>query len=102
MTKNDIDLIKHCDNQFLKHKQELEIKKLSQDERYLLETKKKIGVAFQSMMVERQTKLDERKELDGKCEQIREQDKNDYERSTWWMECESSNAKMRNWVDKQD
>jgi hypothetical protein len=33
---------------------------------------------------------------------VREQDKKDYERSTWWMDNDTTNAKMRNWVDKQD
>ena len=46
--------------------------------------------------------LEKRLEMEQQEEKVQEQDKKDYERSTWWMNNETTNAKMRNWIDKQD
>ena len=68
------------------------------------DTKNKVDNVFKSLIINKMVvqPLEDKLQKEILEVKVREQDKKDYERSTWWMDNDTTNAKMRNWVDKQD
>lgn len=68
------------------------------------DTKKKVDNVFKTLIINKMVvqPLENKLQKEILEVKVREQDKKDYERSTWWMDNDTTNAKMRNWVDKQD
>ena len=62
----------------------------------------KVNSVFKSLILDKMVVKPLEQKLQKEIEEVkvREQDKKDYERSTWWMDNNDTNAKMRNWVDK--
>lgn len=98
-----MEIIKHCDFQIKKYKKEVEEKMMDKNKLVVVQKKAAIGNIFKGLIVDKMLiKPLERKIQQDKQAVMNERDKKDYERSTWWMDDQTNNAKMRNWVNKHD